>query len=139
MQKKKSNEMKKLFYYLILIGLLTSCKTKQPVIIYRDSIRVHTLHDSIYLQRYDSIYIHQKGDTVRIEKYKTTYKDKFKTITDTLIVNKEKQILVEVPVYKKYIPKWCWYCLAFIIGFVLISLAKFFIWGIKKYPKLFGN
>lgn len=79
----------------ILAILFSSCKTCQPIVEYRDSVRVEFRHDSVYVYQHDSIFRDRwrSGDTVfvQVEKYKTLYKDKIVEVHDT-IKNSEKEV-----------------------------------------------
>ena len=66
---------------LILIGLLTSCKTKYVTVpeIHQVVVEKHdtlTSWDSIYQK--DSVYMWMQGDTIWKEKYSVLYKDRWR-------------------------------------------------------------
>lgn len=89
---------------LIILGLLTSCKTKYVTVpeyhteyVYRtDSIQ---LRDSIYMQ--DSIYIIKSGDTVTTYKIKYVYRDRYRDVVKVDSFIKTDSIRVPYPVEKE--------------------------------------
>lgn len=89
---------------LMLLGLLTSCKTKYVTVpeyhteyVYRtDSIQ---LRDSIYMQ--DSIYIIKSGDTVTTYKIKYVYRDRYRDVVKVDSFIKTDSIRVPYPVEKE--------------------------------------
>jgi hypothetical protein len=89
---------------LMILGLLTSCKTKYVTVpeyhteyVYRtDSIQ---LRDSIYMQ--DSIYIIKNGDTVTTYKIKYVYRDRYRDVVKVDSFIKTDSIRVPYPVEKE--------------------------------------
>lgn len=89
---------------LMILGLLTSCKTKYVTVpeyhteyVYRtDSIQ---LRDSIYMQ--DSIYIIKSGDTVTTYKIKYVYRDRYRDVVKVDSFIKTDSIRVPYPVEKE--------------------------------------
>jgi hypothetical protein len=89
---------------LMVLGLLTSCKTKYVTVpeyhteyVYRtDSIQ---LRDSIYMK--DSIYIIKNGDTVTTYKIKYVYRDRYRDVVKVDSFIKTDSIRVPYPVEKE--------------------------------------
>lgn len=96
---------------MLALLLLSGCKSQQPTVITRDSVRVEHHIDSVYIYERDSIYIDRwrAGDTVYItkEQWRTRYKDKLQVVHDTINSVQERQIVVT----EKVTPRWAWYCL----------------------------
>ena len=73
---------------LVLVGwcmlaYFGSCKPKEQITVKTEYVE-RLKFDSIYLQKYDSIYIQKSGDTIRIERFKMVFKDRLKTVKDTI-------------------------------------------------------
>ena len=112
---------------LMILGLLTSCKTKYVTVpeyhteyVYRtDSIQ---LRDSIYMQ--DSIYIIKSGDTVTTYKIKYVYRDRYRDVVKVDSFIKTDSIRVPYPVEKEisFIKKLRFGVNGLLVGVVLLVL-----------------
>lgn len=120
--------MRKFLLFLPILFFL-GCKTIQPTIITRDSVRVEHHLDSVYIYERDSVFIDRwrAGDTVYItkEKWLTRYKDKEVAVHDTIYRDREQVIVQEV----KYIPKFykgstiaLWILIASVVIYVVIRI-----------------
>lgn len=117
--------MKHLRNILLLAALaLVSCKTCIPVVEVRDSIRVETRLDSVYVYEHDSIFRDRwrNGDTVfvNVERWAVRYKDKIVEVHDTIATNHETVQNVEVvPAYYK----GCSIALWIIVSLLAVGIA----------------
>lgn len=101
---KKEKSWMFLLLAIMILGLLSSCKTKYVAVpeyhteyVYRtDSIQ---LRDSIYMQ--DSIYIIKSGDTVTTYKIKYVYRDRYRDVVKVDSFIKTDSIRVPYPVEKE--------------------------------------
>ena len=120
---------------LIIIFLCCSCATRTKVeYVDREVVRYETKieHDTLINNIHDSIFhsIIQKGDTIYNTKYieKIRYKDRIVERIDTFyrdsIMTQYKEKVIE----KRYIPKWCYFCLGGCLVLILVSLYKFAKW-----------
>ena len=125
-----------LLFIIILILLLSSCKTIEYVpkietkIEYRDRIE----KDTIILK--DSVYIHQIGDTVYSEKYKYIYKEHLKVDTAYIL---QCDTITTIQEVEKKLSKWDTlkisvggYCMTSLILLILALLAYMCIKIFKK-------
>lgn len=91
--------MKRLLGLIVLIVLLSGCKTRYIPMntVKHDSVYINRIkYDSIYHK--DSIYMLVKGDTVYMYKYKYQYRDKL--IRDTVNVTRRDSIPYPIEVVK---------------------------------------
>lgn len=120
--------------------LLISCCTTKPIGGHHTenntaiSASQSKERDSIHIERWNTIYL--KGDTVYVEKTKTVYKDRVKTKTDTLFLEKQVsdtiyvevekpiEIPVEKVVEKKVVPNWCVWLVTINVILVLVGIYK---------------
>ena len=116
---------------VVLLSMLWMCSCAKRVItneriVYRDSIIKQTeyMRDSVYIN--DSTIIKEKGDTIFIEKIKKVYKDRWRDRTDTIYINKGDTITETI--VKQVVPKWCWWLLLIVCGYVAFRVIK---WKIK--------
>lgn len=122
-------KMRKFLLFLPILFFL-GCKTVQPTIITRDSVRVEMRLDSIYIYERDSVYVDRwrANDTVYIttEKWRTRYKDKIRLQHDTIVQTKTQTIVQT----EKVTPKWAWYCLiaciVLVAGIVVRIIIKIY-------------
>lgn len=125
-----------LLFIIILILLLSSCKTIEYVpkietkIEYRDRIE----KDTIILK--DSVYIHQIGDTIYSEKYKYIYKEHLKIDTAYIL---QCDTITTIQEVEKKLSKWDTlkisvggYCMTSLILLILALLAYMCIKIFKK-------
>ena len=115
------------FLLLLALAVCCGCKTIHDVQ-YVDREVVKESHDTLTLEVHDSVYneVIQKGDTVRITKYKERikYKDRVVVKTDTLTVIDVQKETIE----KRYIPKWCYWCLGACCVALLFAIFKVARW-----------
>ena len=126
--------MKRLLCIVILASMLTCCKTTQPVVQTRDSVRVEYRRDSVYIWQHDSIFRDRwrNGDTVfvTVEKWQTRWRDKMVEIHDTLRTNEiQVQEVKYVPAYYKRVSTGFWVLLG-----ILVLIVGF--WCVKLYMKI---
>ena len=136
--------MKHLFLILAAI-LLASCASTRYASTYdesRDSVRVSTRQldsifarlmqrDSVFIR--DSIYVREKGDTVTkyVERVRYQYKlktdtlYKYRTLRDTVYMEKRDSIRVEKPVYIEKPRRWYETGLTWIGGLCCISVILY--------------
>ena len=75
--------MRNKIFSLLLLLLLTGCKTKERIV---ESVRTDTCYvdrwqrDSIYIERlkHDSVTIREKGDSVIIDRWHTEWRDRWR-------------------------------------------------------------
>lgn len=88
--------------------------------------------DSVLIETHDSTAqdVRQSGDTIFITKYKqrTDVKYIVKIHNDTIVDLKTEYVDREVVVEKRYIPKWCYVCLAIAVAFTLITIYRIYKW-----------
>lgn len=120
---------------LLLILLCTGCATRKHVeYVDREVIKYNTIvkHDTLIKHTHDSIYhtILQHGDTVYDTKYieKTKYVDKKVYVHDTIYRDSIRVQIQETTKIKEVTPKWCYYCLAVCIIFVIVAFNKILKW-----------
>ena len=116
---------------LILPLLLIGCRTMQPIVQTRDSVRVEYRHDSVFFYQHDSIFRDRwrNGDTVfvTVEKWQTRWKDKLVEIHDTLRTNEvQVQEVKYVPNYYKRVSTGFWILLAVLVLIVGWKIAKIY-------------
>ena len=143
--------MKHLFLILAAI-LLASCASTRYAPTYdesRDSVRVSTRQldsavarlmqrDSVFIR--DSIYIRERGDTVTkyMERVRYQYKVqtdtlyKYRTLRDTVYMEKRDSIRVEKPVYIEKPRRWYETGLMWVGGLCCISAL---LWAMCLYLK----
>lgn len=126
--------MKRLLCIVILAAMLMGCKTTQPIVQTRDSVRVEYRHDSVYIWQHDSIFRDRwrNGDTVfvTVEKWQTRWREKTVEIHDTLRTNEiQVQEVKYVPNYYKRVSTGFWVLLG-----VLVLIVGF--WCVKIYLKI---
>ena len=126
--------MKQLLCIVILAAMLTGCKTMQPVVQTRDSVRVEYRYDSVFVWQHDSIFRDRwrSGDTVfvTVEKWQTRWRDKTVEIHDTLRTNEvQVQEVKYVPNYYKRVSTGFWVLLG-----ILVLIVGF--WCVKIYLKI---
>ena len=86
--------------WILFLLMLTSCRTEYVPV---ESVRYDSLffsqliRDSVYVR--DSVYIRDSGDTVY--RYKDKYVFVYKDRVDTMYVEREKEVEVQVPVERK--------------------------------------
>ena len=119
--------------FLAIIALTaTGCKTCQPIIETRDSIRVEFKLDSVYVYQHDSIFRDRwrNGDTifVTLEKWQTRYKDKIVQVHDTIRTKETQTIEVKhVPAYYKNTSAGFWVLFALLLVIVAFKAYKLYI------------
>lgn len=115
------NKMKYLFAILI-ISLLCGCarKTTQTVIERHDSMIYVQRIDTVKEKNIDSVIVQVIGDTVYKEAWRTRYVDRVSIKTDTVTINSVEPEIVNVD--KPVTPKWCWYLLLGVIGYIIIKI-----------------
>lgn len=89
-----------MIWILFLLLFLTSCRTEYvPLEVVRyDSIMTEKLlRDSVYVC--DSVYVQDKGDTVY--KYKNKYTYVLKERTDTVYIDREREVEIPVMIERK--------------------------------------
>lgn len=112
---------------------MTSCKTCQPVVEIRDSVRVEYKLDSVYVLQHDSIFRDRwrNGDTVyvNVERWAIRYKDKIVMQHDTIRTQEKVVQNVEVvPAYYKRCSWALWIIVALVvIGIVARVLIKIYL------------
>lgn len=128
---------------LMVCGLLTSCKSREPTIVERvrtDTVRItQQQRDSIYLR--DSIFVNQwqSGDTIfqMRDRWYTRYV--MKERTDTFYKAKVDSVPVPYPVIKKVPAELTWWQqarlhLANIVLWVILIIALW--WAVQTVKKL---
>jgi len=132
--------VKKIILFVFLVLSFTSCKTISRVEYCDrvDTLRIVELtHDTTIIERHDSVYheVIQNGDTVYDTKYveRTKYKDRIVTKIDTCWRTKIDTQITEKVVEKRYIPKWCYFCLGIIIFMVIFAIIKLVLWLRTKH------
>lgn len=123
--------MKK-YWLILLAALLVGCKTTQPVIQTRDSVRVEYRLDSVYVWQHDSTFRDRwrNGDTVfvTVEKWQTKYRDVLREVHDTITTNEVQTIEVQViPNYYKRVSTGFWILLAIIVLLIGIKAVKLYL------------
>lgn len=116
---------------MLLFGCV-SCKTTQPLVQTRDSVRVEIRHDSVYVFKHDSIFRDRwrEGDTVfvTVEKFKTLYREKLVEVHDTITATQTEQVAVKyVPDYYKHTSTGFWVLLALLIVWLAFKAYKLYI------------
>lgn len=127
--------MKKIFLLILLAILLCSCATKKQIE-YRDRIvteyKTEQVHDTTFVEIHDSIFqkVYQRGDTVYDVKYieKIKYRDRIVNRIDTCWRDSIKTEYKEIVVEKKFIPKWCYYCLGICLILGIFAIVKALKW-----------
>ena len=127
--------MKKIFLLILLAILLCSCATKKQIE-YRDRIvteyKTEQVHDTTFVEIHDSIFqkVYQRGDTVYDVKYieKIKYRDRIVNKIDTCWRDSIKTEYKEIVVEKKFIPKWCYYCLGICLILGIFAIVKALKW-----------
>lgn len=113
--------------WVMIIMLLSSCKTCVPVVEVRDSIRIEYKLDSVYEYKHDSIYVdrYTRGDTIWIttEKWRTQYKDKIVLQHDT-IRDTQTQTIVQAEKQKGFVYYCGWVLIALVCGAAFVGIAK---------------
>lgn len=113
--------------WITLIVCLASCKTCEPALQVRDSIRIEYRLDSVFVYAHDSVYVdrYTKGDTIWIttEKWRTQYKDKIVLQHDT-IRDTHTQTIVQVEKQKGFVYYCGWVLIALVCGAALVGIAK---------------
>jgi len=117
---------------VMLLFCCVSCKTTQPLMQTRDSVRVEIRHDSVYVFKHDSIFRDRwrNGDTVfvTVEKFKTLYRDKLVEVHDTITATQTEQVAVKyVPDYYKRTSTGFWILLALLIVWLAFKAYKLYI------------
>ena len=115
--------------FLLMAG---GCRTQQPLVQTRDSVRVELRHDSVYVYSHDSIFRDRwrTGDTVYItvERWATRYKDKLIEVHDTLTNTQTEQVAVKyVPAYYRNTSNGFWVLLAVLLLLISWKIAKRYI------------
>ena len=119
--------MKRILYIVVLAAMLTGCKTVQPIVQTRDSVRIEYRHDSVFVWQHDS-----NGDTVfvTVEKWQTRWREKSVQIHDTIHTNEvQVQEVKYVPAYYKRVSTGFWVLLG-----ILVLIVGF--WCVKIYLKI---
>lgn len=127
--------MKKIFLLILLAIFLCSCATKKQIE-YRDRIvteyKTEQVHDTTFVEIHDSIFqkVYQRGDTVYDVKYieKIKYRDRIVNRIDTCWRDSIKTEYKEIVVEKKFIPKWCYYCLGICLILGIFAIVKALKW-----------
>lgn len=119
----------KRFVNILLIALMTGCKTTQPITQTRDSVRVQYRLDSVYVWQHDSIFRDRwrNGDTVfvTVEKWQVKWRDRLETVHDTVVIKDTQTVEVPyVPEYYKNTSRGFWVLLAALIVIVGWKIAK---------------
>jgi hypothetical protein len=122
---------------LILFAVLMfcSCATKRQIeYVDREVVKYQkeVVHDTLIQHTHDSVYhtIIQKGDTVYDTKYveKTKWRDRVVVKTDTCYRDSIQTIIKESVKEKQKTPKWCYFCLAFCVIFLIFAFRKLIQW-----------
>lgn len=107
-----------------LLLMLVGCRSVQYVPVETtntDSVYIvqHTI-DSV--TRVDSIFIKEyaKGDTIIIEQMKWRYRDRYKMVVDTMLVERVDSVQVPYPVEKKLTK---WQCFKQDVGGIALGVA----------------
>lgn len=121
---------------VVFMFFASSCKSTQPLVQTRDSIRIETRYDSVYVYKHDSIYRDRwrSGDTtyIQVEKYQILYRDKLVQVHDTISTIQTEQVAVKyVPDYYRRTSTGFWVLLSILI--VIIGLG-----AVRLYLKLKG-
>ena len=111
---------------MLFVLSLSSCRTCTPQLIIRDSIQNKYLHDSIDVYKHDSIRVIERGDTVLVDTWHTLIKYKETAKVDSFYIAKTFE--KKVPVIKEVVPTWCWYLLAFFVGFLVFGIVKLILY-----------
>ena len=109
--------------------LFSGCKSAQPIVQARDSVKVELRHDSVIVIERDSIFRDRylQGDTVfvTVERWQTRWRDRVHETHDTV------SVLQTQVVREKYVPayyKWCSRLLWLIVIAAMICVA----WRVAK-------
>lgn len=123
---------------LILILMFIGCKPKERIVNnyitkteYQDKYRT----DTLIQQKYDSVFVYQKGDTFYTFKYKIQYRDKYRTIRDSILKTDTVLLRIKETVTVKQKTSHGWKI--FFAGMLLPVLA-FGIFKVRKKMKLLG-
>ncbi len=113
---------RRLVILFIVCVMLSACTTTKyvPVETVRTEYKTNTVHDSIYVEKYDSVYVESRGDTVTIQQWHVRYKDRYIEVTDTFL--KTDSIPVPYPV-EKQLTRWQQIKLDFGDIFILLVLV----------------
>ena len=88
--------------------------------------------DSVLVDVHDSIAqdIRQSGDTIYVTKYKERTKNRYivKIQNDTIVDFKTEYVDKVVVEEKRYIPKWCYVCLAIVVASIIITIYRIYKW-----------
>lgn len=121
----------KQYLLIIFAAILVSCKTTQPIVQTRDSVRVEYKHDSVFVWQHDSIFRDRwrNGDTVfvTVEKWQVKWRDKVCEIHDTIATVEVQTVEVQiVPNYYKRVSTGFWILLAMLIVIVGVKAVKLY-------------
>lgn len=116
---------------VIVILLCCSCASHTKIeYVDREVVKYETQiqHDTFNIETHDSVFysIIQKGDTIYNTKYieRIKYKDRVVERIDTCWRDSVRTEYKEKVVERKYIPKWCYYCLGICILFCIFAIIK---------------
>lgn len=114
-----------------LIILLSSCATPTKIeYVDREIVKyeVKVQHDTLTNNVHDSIHIAQKGDTVFVDRWHSVVREKIVSRADTCWRDSIQTVIVNKTVEKQIIPKWCRYCLAVCVLFLIFAITKVVRW-----------
>lgn len=118
-----------------IVLVLSSCATKREIqYVDRDVVKYETKiqHDTLINNIHDSVYhtVFQKGDTIYDTKYveKTKYRDRVVVRIDTCYRDSVQTVIKESVKEKQIIPKWCYFCLAVCVLFLIFVIRKLIRW-----------
>lgn len=117
----------------IVFALLSmqGCSVQKPIAQQKDSIRIETKLDSVFIYRHDSIFRDRwrQGDTVfvTVEKWQTRWRDKTIEIHDTIQTNDMQTVQVKyIPNYYRNTSAGFWVLLVLIVIFIAIRIYKLY-------------
>lgn len=117
---------------VIIMLCLNGCKAVQPIVQTRDSVRVETRYDSVYIFKHDSVFRDRwrNGDTVfvTVEKWRTQWRDKLVQVHDTITTTEHEEIAVEVvPTYYRNVSTGFWVLLVILLALVGWRIYKIYL------------
>lgn len=123
----------KYFVYLLTLYsiLLCGCARKTRTVIERHDSMIYVQRiDTVREKDIDSVIVKVSGDTVYKEAWRTRYVDRVSIKTDTITINSVKPEIVNVD--KPVTPKWCWWLLFGVIGYVIIRIIIAYVKNLTK-------
>ena len=117
---------------VVIMLFLNGCKSVQPIVQTRDSVRVETRFDSVYIFKHDSVFRDRwrNGDTVfvTVEKWRTQYRDKLVQVHDTISTTEHEEIAVEVvPNYYRNTSAGFWVLLVILLSIIAWRIYRLYI------------